>query len=123
MKIADVLNQKQKIDKFYSWVCKELGIVDKPEIVYSDDLDQVEDKRTFGTTDISGKIWVYCGPRNPADIMRTLCHELVHYVQFSEGLADENMSDDRRQSIEDVANAIAGRLLRKYGQLNPEIYS
>lgn len=117
------LNRQAQLDKFCSWACDRLNIQKTPEIRYSNDLGEVESKRTFGSTHPTGEIWVHVGDRTPADIMRTLCHELVHYKQFDVGLATEKMSDKQRQSVEDVANAVAGRLLRDYGKQHSEIYS
>lgn len=117
------LNKQEQLRKFCDWACGRLNIKKDPDIRYSDDLDEVERKRTFGSTHPNGEIWVHVGSRIPADIMRTLCHELVHYKQFDVGLASEEMSEEQRQSIEDVANAIAGRLMREYGLKNKNIYT
>jgi hypothetical protein len=54
--------------------------------------------------------------------MRTLCHELVHFKQFEDGTAANDMDDEQRLAVEDEANAIAGRLMREYGKLDKTIY-
>ncbi len=124
MKIFEVTNDTQRqLRRFCMWACSKIGINPIPEIIYSNDHDEVESKRTFGHALSNGEIWVYVGNRNPADVMRTLCHELVHYKQFEQGIAHEDMDDETRQSIEDVANAMAGRLMREYGKQHVEIYS
>lgn len=117
------LDKRAQLQKFCDWACRRLNIKNTPDIRYSNDIDEVESKRTYGSTHPTGEIWVHVGNRTPADIMRTLCHELVHYKQFDVGLASEEMSEEQRQSIEDVANAVAGRLMRDYGKLHSEIYS
>lgn len=117
------LNKIRELKQFCRWACKRLNINTDPQIHWEDDLDVVEKHRTFGTTASTGKIWVYVADRNSADIMRTLCHELVHYKQFEVGLASDDMSEEQKQSIEDVANAVAGRLMRDYGKKNVQIYS
>lgn len=117
------LNKIRELKQFCRWACKRLNIKNDPIINWEDNLDVVEKNRTFGTTASNGKIWVYVADRNSADIMRTLCHELVHYKQFEVGLASDKMSEEQKQSIEDVANAVAGRLLRDYGKNNVQIYS
>lgn len=108
--------------KFVVWAAEELGIQATPPIKYSNDKEVVTSKRTFGTTQPTGEIWVYVGERNTADILRTLCHELVHYRQFELGTAHENMTQEETQSIEDEANALAGRMMRRYGKQHVEIY-
>ena len=118
----DRSNKLEQLRRFNSWACSRLNIKNEPKVRFSDDIDEVEEKRTFGSTSSDGEIWVHVGDRTPADIMRTLCHELVHYKQFDVGLAHEDMSEEQRQSIEDVANAVAGRLLRDYGKRNVDIY-
>lgn len=124
MRIYEVTDDIQsQLERFASWACKELGINPVPEIHYSNDYDAVESKRSFGHATSDGGIWVYVGDRTPADAMRTLAHELVHYKQFSEGLAHDDMDEDTRQGVEDVANAMAGRMLRQYGKQHAEIYS
>lgn len=125
MKIFEVDNHKtiQELQRFVQWTCNKLSIKNIPQIKYSNDLNQVETHRTFGSTKPSGEIWTYVGDRTSADVMRTLCHELVHYKQFELGLADSIMNDEQKQRIEDVANAMAGRFMRQYGKKHVEIYS
>lgn len=124
MRIYEVTEDIQsQLERFATWACKQLGISSVPEIHYSNDYDSVEQKRSFGHATSDGGIWVYIGDRTPADAMRTLCHELVHYKQFNEGLASDDMDEETRQGVEDVANAMAGRMLRQYGKQHVEIYS
>lgn len=125
MKIFEVDSHKkiQELQHFVEWTCNKLSIKNTPRINYSNDLKQVENYRTFGSTRSNGEIWTYVGDRTDADVMRTLCHELVHYKQFELGLANAVMNDKQKQRIEDVANAMAGRLMREYGKKHVEIYS
>lgn len=125
MKIFEIDGHKkiQELQQFVEWTCNKLSINNIPSIKYSNDLKQVEANRTFGSTKSTGEIWTYVGDRNPADVMRTLCHELVHYKQFELGLANETMNSEQKQRIEDVANAMAGRLMREYGKQHVSIYS
>jgi len=58
-----------------------------------------------------------------ADILRTLAHELAHRKQDEMGLITNPMIDGATGSpIENNANAIAGILLRQYGQINQRIF-
>lgn len=125
MKLFEIDNHKkiQELQRFVVWACNKLEIKNTPKINYSNNLEHVESYRTFGSTKPSGEIWTYVGDRITADVMRTLCHELVHYKQFELGIADAVMNSEKKQRIEDVANAMAGRLMREYGKKHVEIYS
>lgn len=125
MRLNEINPSKNKIamaKKFVIWACKELDIDSIPQIKFGNNKDTVRNRHTFGTTYPDGGIWVYVGERNTADILRTLCHELVHYKQFSTGVAHTEMDDAETLKIEDEANALAGRMLRQYGKENVEIY-
>ncbi len=113
---------RQQITAFAKWAIKRLGIESKPKIKICADKDRVEQYRTFGSTKPTGEIWVYSGNRNTADVMRTLCHELVHCKQYETGSAKAEMGQDDHLRVEDEANAIAGRLMREYGKMHVEIY-
>jgi hypothetical protein len=113
---------RQQINAFARWAIKRLEIKSKPRIHISSDKDRVEQYRTFGSTKPTGEIWVYSGDRNTADVMRTLCHELVHYRQFETGSAQPEMDQEEHFRIEDEANAQAGRLMREYGKMHVDIY-
>lgn len=125
MRITEVNNSEQKIadiKQFVAWAKKELGISHGPKIKLITNKNIVDAKRTFGTTNDLGEIWVYIKNRNLADILRTLCHELIHHKQFEKGTAHNSMDEKTRQAIEDEANALAGRMMREYGQQHVEIY-
>jgi hypothetical protein len=109
-------------NQFVEWAKKRLEFKGDPKIKYSLDKSKVDQNRTFGSTSSNGTIWVHIGNRNTADVLRTLCHELVHYKQFEDGSAHNDMDDDQHLRIEDEANAIAGRLMREYGKQHVEIY-
>jgi hypothetical protein len=108
--------------RFARWAIDELGIENEPRINYSSEMSIVLNNRSFGSTKPNGEVWVHVGNRNTADIMRTLCHELIHVKQFEDGTASVDMDEEQRQFIEDEANAIAGRMMRTYGKEHAEIY-
>ena len=111
-----------RLKEFVEWVCLQIEAKDKPTVKYGTDLDRVKQLRTFGSTKSNGDIWVHIDNRNLADTMRTLAHELIHFKQFEDGTASDDMDDDQRQHIEDEANALAGRLMRAYGKKHEDIY-
>jgi Zn-dependent peptidase ImmA (M78 family) len=115
-------NKTEIINHFADWCIKKLNIKKSPKITMIVDDEFVKNNRTFGSTSPTNEVVVYLGNRNTADILRTLCHELVHCRQFEIETAYPEMSQEQRQRIEDVANAMAGRLLRDYGKINYKIY-
>ena len=59
--------------------------------------------------------------RHPIDIMRTLAHELVHYKQDTERRIGPD-SGETGSPIENEANAMAGQIMRRFDQENPELF-
>ena len=122
LELDDPKHKIRQLKKFVQWMIDRTGIKKAPVVTYGTSLDQVKSKRTFGSTGSNGEIWVHISNRNMADVMRTLCHELIHHKQFEVGTAYDGMDEEQRQYIEDEANAFAGRLMREYGQEHEEIY-
>jgi hypothetical protein len=99
------------IQHFISFAVKHLKLTKMPNIRL---VGHSEDsKRTFGHS-ISNEIVVRSIGRHPNDVMRTLAHELVHFKNGS-----KNASDEKR---EDMANAIAGRIMRLYNTKYPNTF-
>ena len=96
------------IKHFISFAQKELKLTVCPPIQFvSNDIDP---KKTFGMFNPSNSsIKVRTKDRHPIDIMRTLAHELTHFKQ------KQNHASGK-QAMEDNANAMAGRIMRKYDQ-------
>ena len=111
------------LTKFIKYAIKELQITSPPSgLTLSYDTRYAKENHTFGYFDPStNKIWLYIKNRNAADILRTLAHELVHRKQAEENriLPDSGQTGS---PIENEANAMAGVLLRKYGENNSDIY-
>ena len=111
------------IGEFVKYAIKNLGIQKPPRnLTFSYDNEAAKEKRSFGYFDPNAnKIWVYCGNRNMADILRTLAHELVHRKQDEDGRISYE-SGKTGSDIENEANAKAGILLRDFGKQHEEIY-
>ena len=111
------------IHEFIKYAIKNLEIQKPPRnLTLSYDNEAAKEKRSFGYFDPNdNKIWVYCGNRNMADILRTLAHELVHRKQDEDGRIDYE-SGKTGSEIENEANAQAGILLRDFGKQHEEIY-
>ena len=111
------------IHEFIKYAIKNLEIQKPPRnLTLSYDNEAAKEKRSFGYFDPNdNKIWVYCGNRNMADILRTLAHELVHRKQDEDGRINYE-SGKTGSEIENEANAKAGVLLRDFGKQHEEIY-
>lgn len=73
-------------------------------------------QKTFGYFDPrDNKIVVCIKDRHPTDVLRTLCHEMIHLAQgnIRELTAEDGVTGS---DIENEANALAGILLRLWNQ-------
>ena len=99
-----------QIQHFISFAVKHLKLTKMPKIRL---VGHSEDsKRTFGHS-IGNEIVVRSIGRHPNDVMRTLAHELVHF---------KNGNKDSSEKREDMANAIAGRIMRLYNTKYPNSF-
>ena len=97
------------LNLFIKFAAKELNMKSLPKIHF---VGNSENKHhAFGHTNTKD-IYVRITDRHPLDIMRTLAHELIHCSQKVKG-------DLAR---EDNANAMAGRLMRKFDNKYPNIF-
>jgi len=99
-----------QIQHFISFAAKHLKLTKMPKIRL---VGHAEDsKRTFGHS-IDNEIVVRTIDRHPGDVMRTLAHEMVHFKHGNKGTSQER---------EDMANAIAGRIMRLYNTKYPNTF-
>jgi hypothetical protein len=99
-----------QIQHFISFAAKHLKLTKMPKIRL---VGHAEDsKRTFGHS-IDNEIVVRSIGRHPNDVMRTLAHEMVHFKHGNTGTSQER---------EDMANAIAGRIMRLYNTKYPNTF-
>lgn len=116
-------NRKQAIAEFVKFALAQLKCEHRPKIKLVTDNQQVQNYKSFGGTNIqNGEIWVYIQNRNLADLLRTLCHELVHYKQFKDGRIKGPEDGKTGSELENEANSQAGIILRHYGKMNPSIF-
>lgn len=119
----DTDDRKQMIADFVKFALEHLECEHKPKIKLVTDNATVQDFKSFGGTNIhNGEIWVYIGNRNLADILRTLCHEMVHFKQFKDGRIKGPEDGKTGSELENEANAKAGIILRHYGKMKPAIF-
>jgi len=120
MKINELDNvcapeKQDRIREFCGWCCEELGI-DVPHLRMA----PKNDTTALGYTDMSdGSVTIVVGDRHQMDIMRTLAHELVHVRQMKSYEPDGATGS----KDENEANAMAGVLMREWGQNNPDLYT
>ena len=113
-------------NKFIDYVVDELNI-ENPPTVYVE--KEASSDYTGGTYRYKGgpeRIKVRSKGRSLMDILRSIAHELVHHKQKEDGMfEDKEVIKDIPEvggPIEDEANAIAGRLIKKYGKENKHLY-
>ena len=106
------------LKRFLVFLKQQLNIKYDVPYVLIDDADFAKKEKAFGIMN-NKLIYVSVVNRHPMDILRTFAHEVVHYKQVIDG---KNMSSSAGSMIENQANAKAGELMRKYGQLHPELF-
>lgn len=107
--------------EFVKFTVKELNLRSLPaSIKFVGDEYSVENL-TFGTyAPATNEIIVVKGNRHPIDVLRTLAHELVHHKQREMG---KELNGEDGSATENEANAVAGKLMRKFRTLRPEIFN
>ena len=121
MKDKSLLN-KELVKEFMRHVMKELKLDSLPNIKLSNKSEDAVSRKSWGgysTGDQS--IEIVIAKRHPADIFRTLAHELVHYKQDVTGRL--NPGDGKTGSdIENEANSRAAIIMRNFAQAKPKLF-
>jgi hypothetical protein len=94
-----------ELQKFIKFAARELRLSKLPKIHFVGKSEN--SKNAFGHS-IGYDIFIRITDRHPNDIMRTITHELFHYKQNIMGVKNSETQK------EDEANAVAGRIMRKY---------
>ena len=116
------LDIPQEVEKFIDWAVKILHIQSRPEFELSTDTETAQDEHHTGAhqTD-SNHVWVYIKNRNLVDILRTVFHELVHVRQGELGMIQPGDSYPG-SPIEVMADMLAGKYIKIYGEKNHHIF-
>ena len=117
-----VVSQKEFekiLSKFIPFCQKELGIKEYPKIKFVGP-EVSKEKGSFGVYK-KGEITIDIHQRHPADVLRTVAHELTHFKQNIKGEKDPNRGETGSKS-ENEANAIAAVIMRKFDSIHPEIF-
>lgn len=113
---------QQEVDKFVAWAVKRLHLKSKPEIELSMDTQEAQDNHHTGRHQMGeNKIWVYVNNRNLVDILRTVFHELVHVRQGELDMIEPGDSYPG-SPIESMADMLAGKYIKIYGEKNHHIF-
>jgi hypothetical protein len=94
---------------FVKFAAKELGLTKLPTIHY---VGSAENKKAAFGHSMGNDIWIRITDRHPIDVMRTITHELIHFRQ----------KGGSERFKEDQANAIAGRVMRKFDTTFPSAF-
>lgn len=107
---------------FLSMAAEELALRRLPKIIWVTEPKVTEKNQSFGKYTSDDKtIRVVIRGRHPLDVMRTLAHELVHYKQDTEGRIRPD-SGETGSPIENEANAMAGKIMRRFGRAHPDAF-
>jgi hypothetical protein len=117
MKLKEVLFENM-VTQLVQLCKRELGINQLPPIKLLHNSDSTGGGTSFGQFE-DDTISVVTKDRHPMDVMRTLTHELVHWKQRTNG---QVMDGSDGSDTENQANAVAGIIMRKFGQMYPDYF-
>lgn len=115
---------KSKIDEYINkimeYCCQDLQIP-TPELEIVGD-DYIRENASFGGySPTDNKIYLALGGRKLVEVMRSLSHEICHHGQNQRKELTSEAGEDG-DIFEDQANSYAGKVMRKFGRENPEIF-
>jgi hypothetical protein len=113
---------KDEVDKFVHWAAAKLHLKSIPKFDLSMDTEEAQNGHHTGRHTMGGDtIWVYVNNRNLVDILRTVFHELVHARQDELNMIDPGDSYPG-SPIEAMADMLAGKYIKIYGEKNHHIF-
>jgi hypothetical protein len=113
---------QNEVDKFCDWACQQLHVKNKPHVELSMDTEEAQTNHHTGGHQMGDdKIWVYVNNRNLVDILRTVFHELVHVRQGELNMIEPGDSYPG-SPIEAMADMLAGKYIKIYGEKNHNIF-
>lgn len=108
-------------NEFIKFVVNELQLESLPKNIKFEGNEYSSQHLSFGTYNpMTDEIVVCKGDRHPVDVLRTLAHELVHHKQRQDG---KKLDGNDGSDIENEANATAGKLMRQFRNVRPEMFS
>jgi hypothetical protein len=119
---ADSSELESEVAKFVDWTAERLNLKKVPTIELSMDTEEAQgNHHTGGHVPGEGSVWVYAKNRNLVDILRTVFHELVHVRQHEIGMIKPGDSYPG-SPIEAMADMLAGKYIKIYGEKNNHIF-
>ena len=116
------LDIEDEVSKFVDWTAKRLNLQKVPAVELSMDSEEAQtNHHTGGHTPGEDSVWVYAKNRNLVDILRTVFHELVHVRQHELGMIQPGDSYPG-SPIEAMADMLAGKYIKIYGEKNHHIF-
>ena len=125
MRMMELINGDNPADTlvdFIKFTCINLGLETIPKIkLLSKPISNSPYNSFAAYRPGDEEIMLYASNRHILDVLRSLCHEMVHYRQDLAGDLNEE-SGITGSDQENEANAVAGQIMRKYGKLHPELF-
>jgi hypothetical protein len=131
MRIQDIINESEvgeqelrsAIDEFMKFAFEKLHINPPyPELDLSYDQEEAQELHRTGSYEMDSNVMtIYVRNRNLVDILRTVCHELVHKRQHERNMIDAGQNHPGSE-IEQQADAVAGYLMKLYAIKHREIF-
>ncbi len=113
---------EQEVEKFVDWTAQKLNLKKVPKVELSMDSEEAQtNHHTGGHVPGEDSVWVYAKNRNLVDILRTVFHELVHVRQHELGMIQPGDSYPG-SPIEAMADMLAGKYIKIYGEKNHRIF-
>ena len=113
---------EQEVERFVDWTAKKLHLKKVPKVELSMDTEEAQTNHHTGRHVMGGDtVWVYAKNRNLVDILRTVFHELVHVRQEELGMVKPGASYPG-SPIEAMADMLAGKYIKIYGEKNHHIF-
>jgi hypothetical protein len=113
---------KALVSEFMKACMNELELDKLPKITFSNNSKEAIDMRSWGGYQPHKKsIYIIIAKRHPADIFRTLAHELVHYKQDLDGRLKQD-SGNTGSEEENEANSKAAVIMRNFAQAKPNLF-
>lgn len=111
------------VNDFVNYCVKELNLREKPRLSLVSDPAFSHTNKTFGQyAPHSDSTKVNINNRNLVDVLRTIAHELVHAAQDQGTIDADHKTGLPGKDIENVANAVGGKLVRDYTQNHGEYF-
>lgn len=116
------LDIEQEVQKFAEWASRRCHLENPVKIQLSYDTEEAQEGHHTGRhIHGSDTVWVYVNNRNLVDILRTVFHEIVHVRQDELNMIKPGDSYPG-SPIEAMADMLAGKYIKIYGEKNHHIF-